>query len=54
MYFIGKPIPIDDIRNMVIEMTADVEDLLWGSLMFKEGEDVQFTIPLTSIEDDLT
>jgi len=54
MYFMGKPIPMDDIRNMVAEMTADAEDLLWGSLIFKEGEDVRFTIPLASIEDDLT
>ena len=54
MYFMGKPIPMDDIRNMVAEMTADVEDLLWGSLIFKEGEDIRFTILLASIEDDLT
>ena len=54
IYFMGKSIPMDDIRNMVAEMTADAEDLLWGSLMFKEGEDVRFTIPLASIEDDLT
>jgi hypothetical protein len=46
MYFMGKPIPMDDIRSMVAEMTADAEDLLWDSLMFKEGEDVRFTIPL--------
>jgi hypothetical protein len=54
MYFIGKPIPIDDIRSMVAEMAANVEDLLWDSLMFKEGEDVRFAIPLASIIDDLT
>jgi superfamily II DNA helicase RecQ len=54
MYFMGKPIPMDDIRSMVAEMTADAEDLLWDSLMFKEGEDVRFTIPLADIEDDLT
>ena len=54
MYFMGKPIPMDDIRSMVAEMTAEVEDLLWDSLMFKEGEDVRFTIPLADIEDDLT
>jgi hypothetical protein len=54
MYFIGKPIPMDNIRNMVAEMTANVKDLLWDSLMFKEGKDVRFTIPLTNIEDDLT
>jgi hypothetical protein len=28
MYFMGKLILINDIRNMVAEMTADVEDLL--------------------------
>jgi hypothetical protein len=54
MYYMGKPIPMDDIRSMVAEMTADAEDLLWGSLMFKEGEDVRFTVPLAGIEDDLT
>jgi hypothetical protein len=54
MYFMGKPILMDDIRSMVAEMTADAEDLLWHTLMFKEGEDVRFTIPLGSIEDDLT
>ena len=54
MYFMGKPIPMDDIRNMVAEMTADAENLLWDSLMFKEGEDVRFTIPLAGIEDELT
>ena len=54
IYFMGKPIPMDDIRNMVAEMTADTEDLLWGSLIFKEGEDVRFTIPLASIKDNLT
>jgi hypothetical protein len=54
MYFMGKPILMDDIRSMVVEMTADAEDLLWNTLMFKEGEDVRFTIPLGSIEDDLT
>jgi hypothetical protein len=54
MYFMGKPIPMEDIRSMVAEMTTDTEDLLWDSLMFKEGEDVRFTIPLAGIEDDLT
>jgi superfamily II DNA helicase RecQ len=54
MYFMGKPIAMDDIRSMVAEMTTDAEDLLWDSLMFKEGDDVRFKIPLASIEDDLT
>ena len=49
MYFMGKPIAMDDIRSMVAEMTADAEDLLWDSLMFKEGTDVRFNIPLASI-----
>ncbi|KFZ11070.1 hypothetical protein V501_04922 [Pseudogymnoascus sp. VKM F-4519 (FW-2642)] len=35
-------------------MTVDAEDLLWNVLMFKEGEDVRFKIPLADIEDDLT
>ncbi|KAK2667265.1 Helicase, C-terminal, partial [Fusarium oxysporum f. sp. vasinfectum] len=35
-------------------MTADAEDLLWGQLMFKEGNDERFVIPLAGIEDDLT
>ena len=54
MYFMGKPIPIDDIRSIVVDMIADIEDLLWDSLIFKEGEDIRFTILLASIEDDLT
>ena len=54
MYFMGKPIAMDDIRSIVTEMTTDAEDLLWDSLMFKEGDDVWFKIPLASIEDDLT
>ena len=44
---------MDNIRNIVAEMTANTKDLLWGSLIFKEGEDIRFTIPLASIEDDL-
>ncbi|KAL2212890.1 hypothetical protein CC79DRAFT_1330195, partial [Sarocladium strictum] len=39
---------------MVAEMITDAEDILWGELMFKEGHDVRFTIPLDTIEDDLT
>ncbi len=54
MYFMGKLIPMDDIRNIVVEMTANAKDLLWDSLMFKEGKDVRFTILLASIKDDLT
>ncbi len=54
IYFIGKLIPIDNIRNIVAEMIANTKDLLWESLMFKEGEDVRFIILLASIEDDLT
>jgi hypothetical protein len=54
MYFMGKPIAMDDIRSMVAEMTTDAEDLLWDSLVFKEGDDIRFKIPLASIEDDLT
>ena len=45
---------MDDIRSIVAEMTTDAEDLLWDSLMFKEGDDVRFKILLASIEDDLT
>ena len=54
MYFMGKPILMDDIRKMVADMMADAEDILWDSLMFKEGDDIRFAIPLESIEDDLT
>ncbi len=45
---------IDNIRGIVADMTTDVEDLFQGSLMFKEGEDVRFTILLAKIKDDLT
>ncbi|KFZ14409.1 hypothetical protein V501_03257, partial [Pseudogymnoascus sp. VKM F-4519 (FW-2642)] len=54
MYFMGKPIPMDDIRSMVADMTVDAEDLLLNVLMFKEGDDVRFKIPLADIEEDLT
>ena len=54
IYFMGKPIPMDDIRSMVADMTANVEDMLWGSLMFKKGEDVRFTILLAGIKDNLS
>ena len=45
---------MDDIRSMVADMTVGAEDLLWNVLMFKEGEDARFKIPLVDIEDDLT
>ncbi|KAJ4175931.1 hypothetical protein NW767_015620 [Fusarium falciforme] len=54
MYFMGKPILMEKIRHMVARMTKDAEDLLWGQLMFKEGDDERFIIPLAGIEDDLT
>jgi hypothetical protein len=54
MYFIGKPIAIDDIQAIVAQMTVDAEDMLWEELMFKEGEDVHFTVLLSKVEDDLT
>ncbi|KAH7159391.1 hypothetical protein DER46DRAFT_577513 [Fusarium sp. MPI-SDFR-AT-0072] len=54
MYFMGKPILMEDLRTMVAKMTADAEDLLWGQLMFKEGNDERFVIPLAGIKDDLT
>ncbi|KAG8664718.1 uncharacterized protein FPOAC1_013498 [Fusarium poae] len=54
MYFMGRPILMDKLRTMVAMMTVDAEDLLWGQLMFKEGDDKRFVIPLAGIEDDLT
>ncbi|PNP52359.1 hypothetical protein FNYG_15849 [Fusarium nygamai] len=50
----GKPILMEDLRTMVAKITADAEDLLWGQLIFKEGNDERFVIPLAGIEDDLT
>jgi len=50
----GKLIPMDNIRSIVAEMAANAEDLLWDSLIFKEGKDIRFIIPLAGIEDDLT
>jgi hypothetical protein len=35
MYYMGKPVSMEGIRGMVAEMTADAEDVLWNSLMFK-------------------
>ncbi|KAH7110378.1 recQ family helicase [Dactylonectria estremocensis] len=54
IYFIGKPILIEDICSIIAEMITNAEDLLWGSLMFKEGADARFAIPLATIEDNLT
>lgn len=54
MYFMGKPIAMDDIRSLVAEMTVDAEDLLWDCLMFKEGDDMRFTLSLVRIGADLT
>jgi hypothetical protein len=54
MYFIGKLITIDDIHSIVAEIITNTEDLLWDSLMFKEGDNVRFKIPLASIKDNLT
>lgn len=50
----GKLIMMDDICHMVAKMTTDAEDLLWDQLMFKEGDDECFVIPLAGIQDDLT
>ena len=54
IYFMGKLIPIDDIQSIVVDITSNIEDLLQDSLIFKEGKDIRFTIPLASIKDDLT
>jgi len=54
MYFMGKPITMDNICSMVVKMTIDAEDLFWDFLMFKEGDDIWFKIPLASIKDNLT
>ena len=54
IYFNRKLIAIDDICNIVAEMTTDAEDLLQDSLIFKEGDNVWFKILLANIEDDLT
>ncbi|KPA39769.1 recq helicase [Fusarium langsethiae] len=54
MYFMGKPVLMDNLRTMVASMMVEAEDLLWGQLMFEEGDDEHFVVPLVSIEDDLT
>ncbi|SCV61242.1 uncharacterized protein FFFS_15811 [Fusarium fujikuroi] len=55
IYYRGKAITMDDIRQMVASMTADAEDLLWEQLMFREGKrDARFTIPLDQVQDDMT
>lgn len=54
MYFMGKLIPIDNIRSIVADIMSNIEDLLWDSLIFKESKDIRFAIPLASIKDDLT
>ncbi|KAJ4220867.1 hypothetical protein NW757_014484 [Fusarium falciforme] len=45
---------MEDIRHIVARITDDAEDLLWGQLIFKEGDDKRFVLPLAGIEDDLT
>ncbi len=52
--YIGKPISMEDIYSMVAKMTANAEDLLWDSLMFRESEDIWFGISLASIKEVLT
>ncbi|KAG5947587.1 hypothetical protein E4U60_002935 [Claviceps pazoutovae] len=54
--FMNKPMPIhmDDIRRMMQQMIKEAEDLLWGSLMFKEGQNPRFVVPLAEIKDSLT
>ncbi|KAG6078868.1 hypothetical protein E4U15_004050 [Claviceps sp. LM218 group G6] len=49
-----KPIHMDDIRRMMQQMIKEAEDLLWGSLMFKEGQNSRFVVPLAEIKDSLT
>ncbi|KAH7143380.1 hypothetical protein DER46DRAFT_619045 [Fusarium sp. MPI-SDFR-AT-0072] len=50
----SKLILIEDLRTMVAKITANTEDLLWGQLMFKEGNNERFVIPLAGIKDNLT
>ncbi|KAM0185122.1 hypothetical protein ACHAPI_012282 [Fusarium lateritium] len=45
---------MDKLWTIVARITVNTEDLLWGQLMFKEGNDKRFVIPLAGIEDDLT
>ena len=54
MHYMGRPVLMDSIRSMVARLITDAEELLWTRLMFKEGSDTRFAIPLTAIEDDLT
>lgn len=54
MFFMGKPIVMADIQQMVADLTHDTENMLWDELMFKEENDARFIIPLHKIEDDLT
>lgn len=37
MYFMGKPVFVDDIRSMVADMTVDAEDLLCNALSKAAG-----------------
>ncbi|KAG6237706.1 hypothetical protein E4U25_002430 [Claviceps purpurea] len=54
-WFMNKPMPIhmDKIRRMMQQMIKEAEDLLWGSLMFKEGQNSRFVVPLAEIKDSL-
>jgi hypothetical protein len=36
----GKLIPIDNIRSIIIEIVANIKNLLWDSLIFKENKDI--------------
>ncbi|KAG5944200.1 hypothetical protein E4U59_007501 [Claviceps monticola] len=47
-------IHMDGIRRMMQQMINKAEDLLWDSLMFKEGQNSHFVVPLAEIKDSLT
>ncbi|KAG6027663.1 hypothetical protein E4U40_001446 [Claviceps sp. LM458 group G5] len=48
------PIHMDGIRLMMQKMIKEAEDLMWGSLMFKEGQNSRFVVPLAKMKDSLT
>ncbi|KAH6975854.1 hypothetical protein EDB80DRAFT_658517 [Ilyonectria destructans] len=69
LYFQGRPLAMETIRQLIASMTADAEDLLWDGLLFRpphkagpgqkgalglRGREDRFLIPLATIQDDLT
>ena len=50
----GRPIVIERFKAMVSSVLKQAEDMLWEQLMYVSDHAERFTIPLESIQDDVT